>query len=814
MRLRAVLSAVLAAALLLPVPGEGQWTNRYPPVEGYGHQVYLEGYELPTMAAGPLDAAPSPDGTGVVVAARGWLWMLDPATGMATQLTDGADVDSRPAWSPDGTRLAFVRDDSRDTDIWELELASGEVRPVVETPALDLDPAYGPDGSLWYASAQAGTLDLWRAPAGGGEAEQVTDAGGIELRPQPHPDGRRVLYLAKRGGPDRVVVRDLETGDEERLVEGAILSQLRPALSPDGTRVTYQVPDAQGDGWELRLQALERPGDPILLLGAEGDRLPLAPAWSGDGATIWFSEAGHDERMRLFRVAAAGGAEVEVPVRAWATERPTARLRIHTVRSDAAAPARLRVTDGQGHPLVPADGQAWFDGQNGAVFFYSDGLLELEVPAGEVRVEAVQGITTPVAHATTTASAGSTSEVALTLEPVWDPTAEGWLGGDHHFHLNYGGPYRLDPEDMEALVAGEGLEVATPVVANLHNRFGEQGFWGWDNGGGLPLLRFGQEVRSHFLGHMGVLGTDDLFWPWVWGPGYGIYGQDDRPNAEATAFARAQGGLTTYVHPVSGQDPFGTPGAPGLPTEMAADGVLGDLDAIEVACLWSDELGTADAWYRMLNLGRPVAPTAGTDVMTDFFRTMAVGTTRVYVHTGEARDFESYLDGLAAGRSFVTNGPILDLQVEGARPGGTVPTGESVPFQLTVRSAVPVDRVAILVNGEVVREEDLAPGRPVWEISGELDLPEGGWVAARVTGPAITGWPAMDSYAFGHTSPIWIGTVGSTEPTARRAAAADLLDAVEGATARLRAGYGGADIPRLEAHFAEARAELERILGG
>jgi len=56
--------------------------------------------------------------------------------------------------------------------------------------------------------------------------------------------------------------------------------------------------------------------------------------------------------------------------------------------------------------------------------------------------------------------------------------------------------------------------------------------------------------------------------------------------------------------------------------------------------------------------------------------------------------------------------------------------------------------------------------------------------------------------------------VGSTEPTARRAAAADLLDAVEGATARLRAGYGAVDIPRLEAHFAEARAELERILGG
>lgn len=47
-----------------------QWTHRYPKVEGYRHHVYLEGFELPVMGAGPTDPAPEPDGTSVAFAAR------------------------------------------------------------------------------------------------------------------------------------------------------------------------------------------------------------------------------------------------------------------------------------------------------------------------------------------------------------------------------------------------------------------------------------------------------------------------------------------------------------------------------------------------------------------------------------------------------------------------------------------------------------------------------------------------------------------------------------------------------------------------
>jgi TolB protein len=57
-----------------------QRANRYPLVEGFGHHVYLEGYELPIMNSGPMDPAPSPAGDEIAFGAKGWLWVMDLGT--------------------------------------------------------------------------------------------------------------------------------------------------------------------------------------------------------------------------------------------------------------------------------------------------------------------------------------------------------------------------------------------------------------------------------------------------------------------------------------------------------------------------------------------------------------------------------------------------------------------------------------------------------------------------------------------------------------------------------------------------------------
>ncbi len=811
--------AVAATALLtllvgaVPVAGAAQWRNRYPRVEGYGHHVYLEGYELPVLTVGPMDPAPGPDGRRLAFSARGWIWVMDLESGIARRLTSGGGMDFRPAWSPDGDRIAFVRDDGADTRIVIADAQSGVELAFIDTPALDLDPAWQPDGDvLFYTSGQAGTLDVWVTDMATGDARPLTSDPGLEMRPQPLADGAGILVLAKRGG-DRVELRTAESA--RPLVSGSIASMARPALHPDGRSFALNWPGP--DGWELRLHDLARPGAPVRLFA--GDVPPLAPAWSADGRWVYFAQADEQERVGLRRVPSTGGPVENVIVRAWdwGPGAAMSRLRIRTrvAGEEGTVPARLSAVDESGHPALPEIGAPHFDGANGRVFFYSPGLVEVVVPAGRTRVSAVWGLATPESSASVVTTAGEVAEVVLDLDPVWDARATGWVSGDHHFHLNYGGPYDLSPEDMLLKMRGEDLDMATPLLANLHNRYEDQEMWGWETPSGPPLVRFGQEVRSHFLGHVGLLEVPGLHWPWVWGPGYEVFGADDRSNAEVLSFARRNGGMGYYVHPVAVADPFSEEGRGRVPVELVADAVLGHVDALEIMCLWSSFEGTAALWHRLLNLGLEVAPSAGTDVMLNLYRTMALGTTRVYVQTGGATNWPAYLDGLREGRSFVTNGPFLDFRVESgdivAGPGGVAGPGR-VRWSLEMASATPVSQVEVLVNGQVAWSGAGldAPGSREYE--GALELPAGGWIAARAQG-GETRWPSMDTSPFAHTAPVWIGERGSTDPVARRSAARELLEVLATSRARLEAGYGDTAIPKLTSVFDEARARLEALAG-
>ncbi len=786
-----------------------QFTNRYPKVEGYRHHIYLEGYELPLLAAGVIDPAVSPQGGRIALASRGWLWILDLEQGRAVRVTRSAGVDSRPAWSPDGQRLAFVRDDGSDTRILQIDLQSGQETVLVDSGAIDLDPAFTADGaSLLFSSAQAGDLDLWQLDLASGQATRLTSERGLELRPLPQPEAGGVLYVSKsRRGQDQLRLLDPGEASHTLLRREAIASQIRPALSPDGRRVAAGWPGEVH--WNLWLLEIDNP--PVQIQLTRKSPLPLMPCWSPDGKMIYFVEADAQQVFRLKKVPVQGGPPKQVPIASWDWGEPTGRLTIHTRLAGESQPAaaRLQVRDRNGHPLIPDSGQVRFDSQSGRNYFYSPGSVELEAPLGEVQVLAARGLTAVPVEARLQVDGSSGQQLRLELAPLWKPQEHGWFSGDHHFHLNYGGPYELAPEHLLPMLKGEDLDVATPQLANLHNRFQDLGWWQWRKLDSPPLIAFAQEVRSHFLGHLGLVGTSTVYWPWYWGPGYPSYGRDDRPNAEALAHARQQGGVGFYVHPVSHPEPFSEQGLSSIPVNLVVDAVLGDLDALEVACLWSDEGGTSQVWHRFLNLGIPVAPSAGTDAFPNFYRSMNVGATRVYVRPEGPLNMSSYLAALRAGRSFVTNGPMLDFRVADAQPGDAIAAHSGqVSWALEVYSALPFQELEILVNGQPVWSEGglSEPGQASFQ--GTLKLPSGGWIAARAHG-GETVWPAMDSYPFAHTAPIWIGSRGSTDPQASRQAAQDLLRALERARSRLEQGYAGTPIPRLKKRFEEARQRLE-----
>ena len=419
---------LFCAFLLSTIAAEtsGQWTNRYPKLANVSHHVYLEGFNLPTMNQGATDPAVSPDNRTIAFAARGWIWLMDLNNREARRITKGGAIDSRPAWSPDGKQIAFVRDDTEDTSIVLLDVASNREKVLIDTPALDLDPCFSPDGrNVFYSSAESGDLDSWQLEIATGAKKRLTSDRGQEMKPQPLPDETGVFYLAKAtSSSDTIAVLNLNDNQKRVLRDEGIASQMRPALKPDGTSYAVNVPVQ--DRWQLWLADLK--GNPPIQIAANA-RYPLMPAWSPDGSTIYYAESDANERFYIFRVAATGGTPENVSPISWNWGEPTSRVLIKTRRAGATGnlPARLVVTDDANHPILPDSGLARFDGQNGQVFFYSPGLIALEVPAGDLRIQATHGFGSAVVSATRKIRAGENIEIMLDVPALlWNPSADGW----------------------------------------------------------------------------------------------------------------------------------------------------------------------------------------------------------------------------------------------------------------------------------------------------------------------------------------------------------------------------------------------------
>ena len=154
---------------------------------------------------------------------------------------------------------------------------------------------------------------------------------------------------------------------------------------------------------------------------------------------------------------------------------------------------------------------------------------------------------------------------------------------------------------------------------------------------------------------------------------------------------------------------------------------------------------------------------------------------------------------------------MLEFEVEGKGPGEAVESNDEIVYwSASVHSALPFERLEIFVNGQLVNtlEGNAEAGSKHYQ--GTFQAPEGGWVTARVLGDN-PGWPAMDSYLFAESSPVWFVEVGSTDPVAASESANTLLMLLDVAEENLKAGYGNAPIPNLLEHFGKARARLQAL---
>lgn len=420
---------------------------------------------------------------------------------------------------------------------------------------------------------------------------------------------------------------------------------------------------------------------------------------------------------------------------------PALRGRIWDRASGRPLAARVQVLASTGEFVAPADAILKVGG--GEPYFYADGEFAVELPLGQADIAVERGTEYRPLRVVVEVPPRGAVDVDLPLERWIHLPAQGWYAGNTHVHYNEHESrplerLRLDPrvEDLPVTIVSVLKRRNLPYASNTFSI------------GRHPLstpehvIDVGEESRHNDepwhigLGHIMLINLQRLVEPVSRGILVDDSSPDYPPLVDACDAARGQGGLVLWCHNGNGM-------------EAPVAAALGRLDGLNLFDpYWMDP--EYDLWYRLLNCGFRLPASTGSDWFI-------CSSNRVYVDVGADFSYERWLEGLRAGRTFVTDGPVLRLAVAGQAPSNDVlgihATTPAVRVEVQWESVQPIDRVEILRDGEVVavakNHEQATAGR----FTSTVDARGAGWVAARCWGRRRTSYGHA---LWAHTSPVYL----------------------------------------------------------
>jgi hypothetical protein len=590
-------------------------------------------------------------------------------------------------------------------------------------------------------------------------------------------------------------------------------------------------------------------GVAVVRIGAAGelaaDLGPARPAIAGHGVPIdVVLDSAADTELAL----TVGGRPVRVPARGAAVERVeldgadpafTVALDGRTLRVEGAArsapAAELRLTAPAcvRWSVTDAGGGAWFPegvlpkwDYHHRPFFHAHEAT-LAVPAEPLVVACARGLEFDRTEQEVAPDAGQRLEVAGSPARLFDPTAHGWYGGDLHVHMNYGGDLVCAPQDAARMQRGEGLHLANFVAGNgqtslVYDRELLEATAGTDLpwSTGEMVARAGVEYRNDLLGHVHALGPSRPPARYFTGHERSDHPEDWPPNKVACQELRDLGATVGYAHPAASEFPpdWSPSRFLAMPRsvearELIADAALGVVDSIDVMSPFNHE-GAVFLYHRLLSCGLRLAATAGTDVFLSFSHGPEVasnppGWGRVYAQLGgRPLSVAGFQEAIRAGRTMVTNGPWLELEVNGHGPGAALDLAAGDQLDVRARTAGPGAEHLTLVGPDGV----MAEGDELGELRLETSVEGPTWIAAVARGGRNPN--TLDVSVLAHTSPVYVDVAG--QRVARAADARwclEFLDALEQFVrehGRFEAATRAAHLGDLVAVLDEARAFYRR----
>jgi len=695
---------------------------------------------------GAIQPRLSPDGASIVFSYQGAIWRIPREGGVMRRLTTQARWDSDPSWSPDGRQIAY--------------LSSGfaaliDAETGAPAPFPDRIRARGPirfhrDGKKMLGEFYTGTsfvlawLDL-----ASGNAKPVLDPPATASRFALSDDGGEIAYATHRDVAGEQSGNDGPQADVWIVsVDGGVPKKILRfpsrifdlAWNGPSLIVVSDVGGAHNDLWEIPIRSDPTPPRKLTFGQADEDAPSLAGGWllytdnrEGPTALVTRNLATGDERL--------------VTVTGLDFGKPTGTLILEFLEMGTGRPlsARVALQEEGGKPAAPPGSLYRLHGEQ--MDFFAERAAEIAVPAGRYHVHAYHGFEYRMAHLQVEVPAAKTTVVKVELQRWTDPQTRGWHSGENHIHANYGyGHWYNTPREMKVMIEAEGLNVANFVVANSDTDgvFDREFFRGRPDpySSEQNILYWNEEFRATFWGHMTLINLKQLVEPVFTGFLDTTNPWDAPTNSDIADHTHLQGGHVNYTHPASNpNDPYlGAYSAKSLPVDVA----LGKIDSIDIN--WSYE-PTLSLWYRLLNCGFRLPASAGTDCFLNRISSRLPGSDRAYVKIEGDFSYDGWVKGLKAGRSFVTNGPILEFT-----PGEIIrldAPGE-VPVKASVTSLAPLDRAEVMMNGVVVAKGAIAADKLSATVDEQVKVEKSAWIGVR----------AFAGRLQAHSSPIYVEVAG------------------------------------------------------
>lgn len=387
--------------------------------------------------------------------------------------------------------------------------------------------------------------------------------------------------------------------------------------------------------------------------------------------------------------------------------------------------------------------------------FYVDGSYRARLPVGKYKLIVARGLEYKIIQKTFEIKSEKETFLPIKLSRWIDMADNGWYSGEVHIHRR-----RVDVQDdlnIRRLIQAENLNVANLLqmgnIGAVHfqqnidwkkrARFGEAPY---------SLVSGQEDPRTYRRGHTIQLNIEE---PLRNPKRYYLY-------HELFEAVHKQGGLTGYAHVRSA---FNI----GAHVGLAMDVPFGLVDFVELMPVIDD----VKIWFDFLNLGYKLSPAAGTDYPYGYLP----GTVRNYVKVRKPYSVQGWFDGLKAGRTFVTNGPMLEFNINGQSMGSDiwVTKGEILSIEgsaVISQDFTQIDKLELFKLGKIIASTSSKDGSGEIYLNYELPAGQGAWFVLKAYGQSKNQYEHVTAYS----APIYVyvNGAGFCDPGAVPSIVADL----------------------------------------